>query len=128
LISLKLCNYTRRVPYKKKLMTNRARRRAERLVICFRNKRMINIIRTERMKVEFVTEYLEDDFNPSFISYTQEQLEVANGFTAKQGIAIEFEQLLNDSHSGKINFKQFNNSLDNLLYDLKTGKEELGLR
>lgn len=96
-------------------MINRQRKRALNLIRCHKNVEILHLIRSAKMKIDYLRNELWTTPSPKFISYFNGEVSVINGFTKHQAAIIELEELITAIERAELNFKDYHHRLDTLL-------------
>jgi hypothetical protein len=101
-------------------MIPRQRKRALNIIRCYNNVRVLNLIKSEKVKIERLKHELKSVNDPKFISYLQGRLHVLDGLTKDQTIKIELETLLLAMNKIELNLSEYHSRLDSLINRLGT--------
>lgn len=96
-------------------MINRQRKRVLNIIRCHKNVEVLNLVKSEQVKIENLKRELLATPNPEFIRYSNEEVYIADGFTNYQALKIELEALMWAIEKAKVNFKDYHGHLDLLL-------------
>jgi hypothetical protein len=96
-------------------MMNRQKKRAENIIRCHKNIRMIKLILAENSKIEKIEKEFLLIPDLKFITYDRADIIIIDGITRMQGVKIEYDFLLSEMERAKITLEDYHNHLDALL-------------
>lgn len=96
-------------------MINRQRKRAETIIRCHKNVRMLHLIISESKKIKKIEAELSVVQHPELITYLKDTLYIADGITKKQAIKIQYNFLIEQMQKAKIAFEDYYAQLNTLL-------------
>lgn len=96
-------------------MITRQRKRALKIINCHKNLRVLNLVKSEKIKIDLLNKKLKSTEDPRFIEYLKGKTLILSGFTKEQTLKIELEALIAAMGKAQINLNVYHKRLDALL-------------
>jgi CRISPR/Cas system-associated endonuclease Cas3-HD len=103
-------------------MTNQ-RKRALNIIRTKKNVAVLNLVKLEKIKVEYLKKELNFLKEPEFISYSLGTLKVLDGLSQNQLMKIELELLFDKMSKAELSLDNYHQELDLLIKKLDNGSD-----
>jgi hypothetical protein len=103
-------------------MTN-PRKRVLNIIRTKKNLAVLNLIKLEKIKIEYLKKELKFFQEPKFISYSMGTLKIVDGLNKNQTLKIELELLMEKMDSAELSLDNYHEQLDILIAKLDNGSD-----
>ncbi|MEO3407314.1 hypothetical protein AAFN85_25575 [Mucilaginibacter sp. CAU 1740] len=103
-------------------MTNQ-RKRALNIIRTKKNLAVLNLVKLEKVKVEYLKKELNFLQEPEFISYSMGTLKVIDGLNKNQLLKIELESLFDKMGKAELSLNNYHQELDLLIKKVDSGTD-----